>query len=152
MFGFKNNYLYRSDFINLVDSDKIWSKTMSISEIKELLNILEEEISKHDYEKDNNYLMNSRRVGLRKAIEENLLIKDRDTDRYLLESLFNFWEFVNDEYSGNFLNLPEELGLSIQELSNMDIEYRKKGIISIEEKDDILKMIEILNNYINEVY
>ena len=33
----KKNYLKRTDFINSVDSNKIWSKSMTLDEIKELL-------------------------------------------------------------------------------------------------------------------
>ena len=41
MFGFKKkNYLKRTDFINSVDSNEIWSKTMTPSEIKELLGLM----------------------------------------------------------------------------------------------------------------
>ena len=38
MFVFKKkNYLKRTDFISSVDSNKIWSKSMTIPEIKMLL-------------------------------------------------------------------------------------------------------------------
>jgi hypothetical protein len=48
MFGFKKkNYLKSTDFINLVDSNKIWSKSMTISEIKILLEHLEVELLRY---------------------------------------------------------------------------------------------------------
>ena len=60
MFGFKKkNYLKRTDFINSVDSNKIWSKTMTPSEIKELLGKLETEISKYEFDTDKNFIMNT---------------------------------------------------------------------------------------------
>lgn len=149
MFIKKKNYLNRNDFINLVDSNKIWSKSMTMPEIKELLEYLENKISEYDFDTDKNFVMNSRRKGLKSKIEEQLLKNDKNISELILESLFNFWEFVNDEYFGNFISISRELELSIKELTNMDNEYRKKGIICIQEKEVILEMIQIIKNYIS---
>ena len=63
MFGFKRkNYLKRTDFINSVDSNKICSKIMTSSEIKELLVKLETEISKYEFDADKNFKKNDRRA------------------------------------------------------------------------------------------
>ena len=73
MFGFKKkNYLKRSDFISSVDSNKIWSKSMTIPEIYELLEKLETKISKYEFDTDKNFIMNNRRKGLKRMIEERL--------------------------------------------------------------------------------
>ena len=73
MFGFKKkNYLKRTDFINSVDSNKIWSKSMTIPEIKSLLEHLEVELSKYEFDEDTNFIMNNRRKGLKREIEERL--------------------------------------------------------------------------------
>ena len=70
MFGFKRkNYLKRTDFINSVDSNKICSKIMTSSEIKELLVKLETEISKYEFDADKNFIMNSRRKCLLKRLQ-----------------------------------------------------------------------------------
>ena len=95
MFGFKRKkYLKRTDFINSVDSNKIWSKSMTLSEIKLLLEHLENELSKYYYDKDKNFIMNNRRKGLKRMIEERLQKKDGNINELVAESVFNFWEFL----------------------------------------------------------
>ena len=113
----KKNYLKRTDFINSVDSNKIWSKSMTLDEIKELLEHLKNEENANDI---------------------------------VLESVFNFWEIVGDEYFGDFISISRDLGLTAQELTRMDDEYRKKGIICVQERDVILEIIQVIKNYINE--
>ena len=146
----KKNYLKRTDFINFVDSNKIWSKSMTLDEIKELLEHLKNEISKYEFDIDKNFIMNSRRKGLKSNIEERLLKNDGNKNELVLESVFNFWEIVGDEYFGDFISISKDLGLSVQELTRMDNEYRKKGIICIQERDIILEIIDSIINYINE--
>lgn len=151
MFGFKKkNYLKRTNFINLVDSNKIWSKSMTNPEIIILLEHLENELSKYDFDIDNNYIMNSRRKGLKRMIEDRLQRNNGNSNELVSESLFNFWEFVGDEYPGNVISVIHELGISINEFNAMDKAYRDKGIICIQEKDTILEMIKILKEYISK--
>ena len=150
MFGFKRkNYLKRTDFINSVDSNKIWSKIMKSSEIKELLVKLETEISKYEFDADKNFIMNSRRKCLKRMIEERLQKDKGNANELVADSLFNFWEFVGDEYPGNIISDVQELGISIKEFDAMDKAYREKGIICSQEKDIILDMIRIMENYID---
>ena len=150
MFGFKRkNYLKRTDFINSVDSNKICSKIMTSSEIKELLVKLETEISKYEFDADKNFIMNSRRKCLKRMIEERLQNDKGNANELVADSLFNFWEFVGDEYPGNIISDVQELGISIKEFDAMDKAYREKGIICSQEKDIILDMIRIMENYID---
>lgn len=145
MFGFKRKkYLKRTDFINSVDSNKIWSKSMTLSEIKLLLEHLENELSKYYYDKDKNFIMNNRRKGLKRMIEERLQKKDGNINELVAESVFNFWEFVGDEYPGNIISDVKELGISIKEFDAMDKAYREKGVICEQEKDTILEMIHFI--------
>ena len=60
----KKNYLKRTDFINSVDSNKIWSKSMTLDEIKE--SIL------------NDFILNSERSKALKRFEENIMFKFND--------------------------------------------------------------------------
>lgn len=153
MFGFKSKKLNRNDFIKLVDSNKIWSKSMTLAEIKNLLEYLENEISKHDFDIDKNFIMNSRRKEIKAKIEERTLQNDRDINKLVSESLFNFWEFVSDEYPGGAGGIMldcRELGLSIKEFDAMDNAYRKKGIICSQEKEVMLEMIQVIKKYINK--
>lgn len=150
MFGFKRkNYLKRTDFINSVDSNKICSKIMTSSEIKELLVKLETEISKYEFDADKNFIMNGRRKCLKRMIEERLQKDKGNANELVADSLFNFWEFVGDEYPGNIISDVQELGISIKEFDAMDKAYREKGIICSQEKDIILDMIRIMENYID---
>lgn len=154
MFGFdKKNYLKRNDFINSVDSNKIWSKVMTTSEIKEVLEKLEIEISKHEFDEDKNFMMNSRRKTLKGMIEERLQKNEGNINELVSESLFNFWEFVGDEYpggAGGIMNDCRELGISIKEFDAMDKAYREKGIICFQEKEIILEMVKIIKEYISK--
>ena len=146
----KKNYLKRTDFINSVDSNKIWSKSMTLDEIKELFEHLKNEISKYEFDIDENFIMNSRRKILKSNIEERLLKNEGNANDIVLESVFNFWEIVGDEYFGDFISISRDLGLTVQELTRMDDEYRKKGIICVQERDVILEIIQVIKNYINE--
>lgn len=150
MFRFKKkNYLKRTDFINSVDSNKIWSKSMTMPEIKSLLEYLENELSKYEFDADKNFIMNNRRKGLKREIEERLQKNNGNINEIISESLFNFWEFVGDEYPGNILLDVQELGISIDEFDAMDKAYRDKGIICIQERDTILEMIKTIKNHID---
>ena len=150
MFGFKKkNYLKRTVFINSVDSNKIWSKSMTKPEIKMLLDHLENELSKYDFDEDKNFIMNNRRKGLKRMIEERLQKNESDINEIISESLFNFWEFVGDEYPGNIISDVQELGISIKEFDAMDKAYREKGIICIQERNAILEMIHEIKKAIN---
>ncbi len=143
----KNKYLYRNYFLGKIDSKKIWSKSMSIQEIKDLLQIFENEISKCIYEKDENFIMNSRRKELKDNIMSRLNKSEIVLDD-ILESLFNFLEFIQDEYSGDLIIISKELNKSVQELVNMDEKYRSKGIICEQEKQEIIEIINKLKNVI----
>jgi hypothetical protein len=150
MFGFKKkNYLKRTDLINSVDSNKIWSKSMTMPEIKSLLEYLENELSKYEFDADKNFIMNNRRKGLKREIEERLQKNNGNINEIISESLFNFWEFVGDEYPGNILSDVQELGISIKEFDAMDKAYRDKGIICIQERDAILEMIKTIKNHMD---
>lgn len=144
MFGFKKkNYLKRTDFINSIDSNKIWSKTMTIDETKLLLEQLENELSKYDFDEDKNFIMNARR----KVLKDNIIGRLNKPDiviEDILESLFNFWEFVQDEYSGDLILISKELNKPVQNLVHMDKAYREKGIICLQEKNIILEMIQLI--------
>lgn len=143
----KNKYLYRNYFLGKIDSKKIWSKSMSIQEIKDLLQIFENEISKCIYAIDENFIMNSRRKELKDNIM-NRLNKSEIVLDDVLESLFNFLEFIQDEYSGDLVIISKELNKSVQELVNMDEKYRSKGIICEQEKQEIMEIINKLENVI----
>ena len=146
----KKNYLKRTELINSVNDNKIWTKSMNLIEIKELLEYLKNKIDEYKFDFDKNFIMNSRRKKLKTMIEERLSKSDRDINELVSESLFNLWEFIGDEYPGDIISDCRELGLSIKEFDVMDNEYRKKGIICIQERDIILEIIELIINYINQ--
>lgn len=120
---------------------------MSVQEIKDLLQFLENEISNCIFEIDENFIMNSRR----KVLKDNIMDRLNKSEIVLedvLESLFNFWEFIQDEYSGDLIIISKELNKSVQELVVMDEKYRSKGIICEQEKQVIMEIINILKKAI----
>ena len=149
MFNFKiKKYLKRTDLINSVNSDKIWSKSLTMPEIKELLEALETKISKHKYTIDKNFLMDGRRSFLKSNIEKRFLKGNKYTEEDILESLFNFWEFVNNEYHVITPDALHRYNLTREKMDSMCMKYTKKEIICLQEKDAILEMIQTIKNYI----
>lgn len=129
----------------LVKIDNMWNKSLAQNEYYKMLETIEKKINKYDYINDDEYLMNGRRQNCIERINE-FILKNYD----ICEIMWAFWEFINDEYGG-FLstNLVNETNLSIHELDRMDTNYRKKRVICLKEKDDILSLIEKIKKYIN---
>ncbi len=88
-------------------------------------------------------------VGLYMLVYLGRLNKPDIVIEDILESLFNFWEFIADEYSGNIMSDCRELGISIKEFDTMDKAYREKGIICAQEKDLILEMIQEITKHLS---
>lgn len=153
MFNFmkKKNHLSRNALINSVDKNKIWSKSLDFVDILNLLKQLENNLSKYDFELDDDFVMNGRRSCLRDMIFERLNNSNNQYEENVKESLFNLWEFISDEYDGNLLSVSEQLKLPVKEVTDMCNNYRKKNIICLQEKDIILEIIQIIKNYINEM-
>ena len=147
MFKIKLN---RQKFIDSVDSDKIWAKSLNIGEILNLLNQLEKEISKHSFKIDNNFIMNERRKNLKSMIFDRLDSSNDKLEEDIKESLFNFWEFINDEYDGSLINISKELNLPLEKVINRCEKYKKNNIICLQEKNIILEMINKLKLTIND--
>lgn len=144
---FDKNNLKRADFMSLIDIEKIHDQKVSIEEIRNMLNTMEEELSKHAFVTDKNYIFNARRKSLKSQME-SFLMKSDNTNEFLYYALHNFWEFISDEYPGNPMETCREFGIPIKEFDKMDMTYRKKGIICLQEKEDILKLIHIIKNNI----
>lgn len=56
---------------------------MSLDEIKYLLEYLENEISKYEFDIDKNFIMNSRRKGLKEMIEARLQKTDVNVTEFV---------------------------------------------------------------------
>lgn len=138
--------LKRLEFINSVDSNKIWSKELSIQEIDELLEKLKQELSKYNYKKDKDFFIDGRRSIMKRYVKEK-----EATEFHIKGSLFNFWEYVNNEYYGSSPDLVEKLKKSNFELSKIWDKYNKKGIICLQEKEDILEMINLIQDKISKL-
>ena len=142
------NYLKREKLIESVDGNKIWSKSMTIPEVKNTLDSLERIINTHKYVSDKNFLMDGRRYFLKNAIEERLTNNKNNIDEEILDVLFNFFEFLNNEYYTALLGTQERLHLSQEEIEKKCSEYKQKGIICLEEKDVIIEMIQSIKSSI----
>lgn len=153
MFKFRiKKYLKRTDFMNSVDTNKIWSKKVTIPETLDIIEQLENELANHKFKKDNNFLVNQRRKGLKETITNELLTKKnmKNINNVLPEALFIFLEYVNDEYAGDVLYYYHEFGLPRKDFYKMDNKYRKKGIICLQEKNIILNIMNYIKYYIKE--
>lgn len=147
----KKNYLKRSKFIDLADSNKIWSKSMTIPEIKELLDLLEKALSKYDFDIDNNFVVDGRRKNLKSSVEAILSKTDENITMNILDALFIFWEFVNNEYYTITSEATQRLNITKEEMDAMCMKYTESGIICLQEKDIILEMIQLIKNRTNEI-
>ena len=140
--------LNRNEFINTVDSNKIWCKLLNDEEVLTLLNQLKEKITTHDFKFDNNFIMNGRRTCLRNMIFERVENSTNEKKKIITDSLFNLWEFVNDEYDGNLIEISKKLNCPLRKIISKCNKYRKKNIICLQEKDLILEMIKKIEDYI----
>ena len=145
MINLEEKKLKREDFINSVDSDKIWKKKLTIPEIKEVFNTLIGQLTQYDFSLDNDFFMNGRRRYCKDTIEK-LMSKDDKNQNDILDGLFAFWEFVGDEYAGTLYSASEELEIPVQKLEMMDQDYRKRGIICTQEKDIIIDLIKTIED------
>ena len=93
--------------------------------------------------------MDGRRNSLKTSIEARVSNNDENINEKVLESVFNFWEFVNNEYYTITLDSLEKLHLNRDEAERMCNEYAKSGIICLEEKNVILEMIQMIKKIIN---
>lgn len=150
MINLEEKKLKREDFINSVDSDKIWKKKLTIPEIKEVFNTLIGQLTQYDFSLDNDFFMNGRRRYCKDTIEK-LMSKDDKNHNDILDGLFAFWEFVGDEYAGTLYSASEELEIPVQKLEMMDQDYRKRGIICTQEKDIIIDLIKSIEDGIKDM-
>ena len=135
----------------LIDIDKNWwnnhqMKDMNLNEYLTLLNHLENEILKHEYEFDNRFVTYCRRDFLRKEFTY-----------YLEENTFSGIGKFNDAYvdlceyfygdtwiSGG--SVPENL--DAENVIIQDYEYKNSGIICQQEKEILLDMIKEFKHHI----
>ena len=141
------NYLKRSEFLRLIDIEGIMKQTITLPQIKEMLDKLESDILQHQYEVDINYIANARRKYLQLAINERLQSAG-DLNFIIFDVLHSFYEFASDEYPGNPMSTCREIGMSISEFDMYDQTYRIRGIISEQEKVTLLDMIHKIRNFV----
>lgn len=131
--------LKRSDLLSSVDITRVWDKSLTSDEVLKVLEKLTYTLLTHNYEEDNRFIMNGRRKGLYDMINERLSKSSSLDD--ILESMFNLFEFISDEYNGNVFETAEKLGISPREVENICDAYRENGIICLREQHVILSMI-----------
>ena len=72
-----------------------------------------------------------------------------NSDDSVLESLFNLWEYINNEYCIP-LQVASQLKIPAYTVDKMWQEYKKSGIICSQEKDEILEMISYIKESIKK--
>ena len=140
----KKKYLKREELIGFADSDKIWRKQLSMKEAYDLVVMINEKLEEYDYEEDENFIMDGRRLGLMNNIVSRIANNNDGSEEVVLESLFNLWEFVNNEYDGSFVEAAQTYHKTNAELSAMSNTYRQKGIICLQEKQYINVMLDVI--------
>ena len=75
---------------------------------------------------------------------------NRDKEDAVTDSLYNLWEYISNDYDGNSLDTARLNGVSREEADTKCSKYRKSGIISLKEKDEILLMMNYIIQYINK--
>ena len=143
--------LTRAEYINAVDSNKIWSKSLKIPEIKIVLEKLENVTKDRLFVPDNYFIMNNRRNSLLQMIDEKLQNKDGNPNEIVSDALFNFWEIVSNDYPGNLSLDSQRLGIPKDKLHEMDKIYREDGIISANELALFTLIIRKIKQYINDI-
>ena len=147
----KKILLKRTDYMSAVDSNKIWSKKMTIPEIKTTLEKLESFIKNYIFLVDNYFIMTNRRSALLKMINEKLENKNGNANEILCDVLFNFWEIVSNDYPGNLSITAQQIGAPVEEIQKRDKIYREDGIICANEMALLTLIIRNIKRYINEV-
>lgn len=150
MFGINNHnkLLKRKTLLKSIELNSIWKKTINLEDALNILNILEEKLSNYKFEIDNDFIMNSRRTALKDMTLERLNSLQYSAEKTIKDSMFNFLEFISDEYDGNWAMTSRELNLPINEVIEKCEKYRKKAIISLQEKDIIIDMITKMKQFI----
>lgn len=138
--------LKRDKFMKLVDVNAFWNKTATIPELKEMLNTLKEAINNYKYKTDKDFFID----GRRKTLKEMILTRETN-ERNIKESLFNFMEYVNCEYCSIDPKIAMESKVHPVKFMNVWDKYKKKGIICLEEKNEILEMINHIENEISKL-
>ena len=141
-------YLKRKDLIDCC-LPYMWREDLTKEEVLDILNKYEELLNKYDYNLDNDFIMNSRRLY---EIERIKMLTSKPFEEAINgvdNMMHSFWEFISEEYCGTAYEEMEKRNISRDEINNIWNRYKEKGIISLQEKEKILEMISIIKNYIN---
>lgn len=135
------NCLTRDELLNI---DGIWNRDLDKYEYYKMLVQIELKMNNYEYENDVNYLINSRRQNCINEINQGIL-----NQKNIADIVMSFWEFMSDEYGGCMsTDLSEIMNKPVYELDEMDNNYRRKRIICLKEKEDILNLINKIKMYI----
>lgn len=143
------NYLKREVFIKSINSDDMWRRNLTKDEILNFLNLYELTLDAYEYEKDLDFIMDSRRFECVDKIK-NFAKKDSPSnllDMNRNDMMWSFWEFISEEYCGNSYKKNDEVFNVNTDILDCWNRYKAKGIISLQEKDQILDMINTIKNY-----
>ena len=141
-------YLKRDVFINCVPNI-IWKKDLTKKEIIEALNKYKDELNSHNFEQDNDFIMDHRRTHMIERINTLTQEEEKEALYGADNMLWSFWEFISEEYHGTLNKEAQKRGISVKDAENIWNKYKEKGIICLQEKEYIEDIIEKILLYIS---
>ena len=143
MFKFRiKKYLKRTDFMNSVDTNKIWSKKVTIPETLDIIEQLENELANHKFKKDNKS----------KIISFDSIRFEQGTEGLVGKSLMPLYRFLSIHGHPSFLGV---LQFAQMFNTNDDIKFQRilliiasklASIVAIDFRDNIIGAKEIYDN------
>ena len=112
---------------------------------------LEKELKNKKLSNDDRFFTYCRREFLRKEFTDKLN-KDniKMNNDYLLDAYFNLFDYISNDTWISLSSIPNSI--SAQDVIKKDEEYKKSGVICLQEKEILLDMIHELNEAIENYY
>lgn len=138
-------YLKREYLINKIEESRaVFKPEVRNAHVLSFLSSIKKIMNDYTYKNDSRYVTFGRLDFLEKETNEKLHNND------LVGALLNFEEYVRLPGHFDFSQIPKNS--NFKDLDKKYYDYYKNGIICNEEKDKILNMINIIEDYINSSY
>lgn len=119
--------------------------------MKNLMLNLEKELNTKKISSDDRFYTYCRREFLRKEFTDKLNKENiKMNNDYLLDAYYNLYDYISNDTWISLSSIPN--GISAQEVIKKDEEYKKSGVICLQEKEILLDMINELNQAIENYH
>ncbi|MBE6156134.1 MAG: hypothetical protein E7161_00095 [Firmicutes bacterium] len=143
-----NQKLKRKELVNImqtfykkyqIENDKKKKKHL----ISNLLLNIEKKLNNKSFKIDERFFTYCRRDFLRKEFTDKLNKQNIQMNNdYLIDAYFNLYDYVSNDTWISLSSIPN--GISAQEVIEKDNDYKKSGVICLQEKEILLEMIQEL--------